>query len=150
MKLRSIRKPDSFHARRGQDREQEVSKSGEAWREQLTSEQFRILRQRGTERPFSDQSASRDSEGAYRCAACDAPLFRADARFDSGTGWPSFSDCEADGVELRRDYRSGIPSTEVICSRCGGHLGHVFGDGPGPKGKRYCVNDGALAPRAAG
>ncbi len=122
----------------------EVVKSEGEWREQLTPAQFRVLRRRGTEAPFSSAAARPDEAGLYRCAACDAALFRSGTKFDSGTGWPSFSDREP-GVELRRDFRLGIPRTEVRCRRCGGHLGHVFNDGPGPTGKRYCINDGAMA-----
>ncbi len=132
--------------RRRDDREREVVKSEKAWREQLTPEQFRVLRRRGTEPAFRGQAVSTDTAGLYRCAGCDSALFRADAKFDSGTGWPSFTDSEPDGVELHRDYRLGIPRTEVRCRRCGGHLGHVFNDGPSPERKRYCINACALAP----
>lgn len=119
-------------------------KSEDEWRQQLTPEQYRILRRRGTERAFLGPAVGADPDGVYRCAACDAALFRADARFDSGTGWPSFTDAEPDAVEVRRDFRFGIPRREVACRRCGGHLGHVFADGPGPTRMRYCVNAGAL------
>jgi peptide-methionine (R)-S-oxide reductase len=132
--------------RRGEDRRFEVMMSEEAWRKQLTPAQFRVLRRRGTEAPFTGQAVEADAEGVYRCAACDGALFSADAKFDSGTGWPSFSDSVPDGVELRRDYKLGVPRTEVLCRRCGGHLGHVFNDGPGPGRKRYCINGCALAP----
>lgn len=132
--------------RRHDDAEREVVKSDESWREFLTPEQFRVLRHRGTEAPFSGQTPSPDPEGLYRCAACNATLFRDDAKFESGTGWPSFTDSEPDGVELRRDYQLGIPRTEVLCRRCGGHLGHVFNDGPAPGHKRYCINACTLGP----
>ncbi len=126
-------------------REREVTKSEQEWREQLTPEQFQVLRRRGTERPFSREHVQAGADGVYRCAACHSALFRADAKFDSGTGWPSFTDTEPDGVDQRRDIRMGIPRTEVVCRRCGGHLGHVFNDGPGPQHKRYCINGCALA-----
>jgi len=132
--------------RRRRESPHEVERSEAEWREKLTPEQFRVLRRRGTERPFSHEAVVPDAAGVYRCAACDAALFRADAKFDSGTGWPSFSATEPDGVELHRDFRAGIPRTEVTCRRCGGHLGHVFNDGPGPGRKRYCINGCALAP----
>lgn len=124
----------------------EIVKSEEEWRRLLTAEQFRVLRRNGTERAFSNEMVRPDADGLYRCAGCDAGLFRADAKFNSGTGWPSFTQSEADGVELHKDYRLGIPRTEVRCRRCGGHLGHVFNDGPGPNGKRYCINGCALSP----
>lgn len=132
--------------RRREDAEREVAKSEKAWREQLTPEQFRVLRRRGTEPAFRGETVVADTDGVYRCAGCESALFRADTRFDSGTGWPSFTDSEPDGVELHRDHRLGIPRTEVLCRRCGGHLGHVFNDGPGPERKRYCINACALAP----
>ena len=132
--------------RRRQDPEREIVKTEEEWRNQLTPEQFHVLRRHGTERAFSKARAAPDADGVYRCAGCGAAVFGADAKFDSGTGWPSFTESEPDGVELRRDYRMGIPRTEVRCRRCGGHLGHVFDDGPAPTRKRYCINDCALAP----
>lgn len=128
--------------RRGSD-ERQVMKTESEWREQLTPHQFRVLRGRGTERPFTGPPLTADERGMYRCAGCASELFRADTKFDSGTGWPSFTDSEP-AVELRRDFSLGIPRTEVLCGRCGGHLGHVFNDGPGPNGKRYCINACAL------
>jgi peptide-methionine (R)-S-oxide reductase len=131
--------------RRRDDGSREVTRSQAEWEAHLTAVQFRVLRRHGTEAPFSGPPVQPDAEGMYCCAGCGAALFQADTKFDSGTGWPSFSDAEAENVELRRDLRMGIPRTEVRCRRCGGHLGHVFGDGPTPTGKRYCINACALA-----
>lgn len=123
--------------------DREVAKSDGEWRAQLTSEQYRILRRRGTERPGSGPHLNSKPGGDYRCAGCGAALFTASSQFDSGTGWPSFADA-LDTVETRRDWTLGIPRTEVLCGRCGGHLGHVFSDGPRPTGQRYCINGAAL------
>jgi len=106
--------------------QREVTKSDDAWREQLSPEQYRILRRRGTEAAFTGHDPAVDAGGAYRCAGCDSAVFPADAKFDSGTGWPSFSRSHADGVELHRDFTRGIPRTEVLCRRCGGHLGQAL------------------------
>ncbi len=123
----------------------EVDKTEDEWRQELTPEQYQVLRQAGTERAFTGQYWDCHDDGVYRCAACGAELFDADTKFDSGTGWPSFTEpMVADAVELKSDTSHGMTRTEVVCKRCGGHLGHVFDDGPGPNGQRYCINSCSL------
>jgi len=114
------------------------------WRQKLTPEQFRVLRQHGTERPFTSPLNDEHGKGVFVCAACAQELYRSEAKFDSGTGWPSFSAPIEGAVATSRDFKLIYPRTEVHCSRCGGHLGHVFDDGPEPTGKRYCMNGVAL------
>jgi peptide-methionine (R)-S-oxide reductase len=122
-----------------------VDKTDQAWREELTPAQYRVLRRHGTEPPFSGRYVYTKDDGLYRCAACDSALFSSEAKFDSGTGWPSFTEpAVAENVELREDQSFFMRRTEVICRACGGHLGHVFDDGPGEGGQRYCINSVAL------
>lgn len=131
--------------RRSGGQPREVAKTDEEWRRQLSAEQYRVLRRKGTERPFSGTNVHPSSQQrTFLCAGCGANLFSAESQFDSGTGWPSFADALEGSVELHRDFSLGLPRTEARCRRCGGHLGHLFGDGPRPGGMRYCINSAAL------
>jgi peptide-methionine (R)-S-oxide reductase len=124
----------------------DVEKTDEQWREELTPEQFEVLRKGATERAFTGKYWDAHEDGVYRCAGCGAELFSSDVKFDSGTGWPSFTEPKvAQAVETRPDHSWGMNRTEVVCRNCGGHLGHLFDDGPRDQGgMRYCINSCAL------
>ena len=122
-----------------------VEKSETLWRASLTPEQYRILRAKGTEAPFSGEYDRVFAPGIYRCAGCGTELFRSETKYDSGCGWPAFyARANEQAVEEKRDASHGMVRTEVLCRSCGGHLGHVFPDGPAPTGQRYCINSAAL------
>ena len=122
-----------------------IEKTEEQWKKELTPEQFQVCRMKGTERPFTGEYYKTKEPGVYKCAACGNELFDSDTKFESGTGWPSFyKPIEQDNVETEEDDTYGMRRTEVMCSKCGAHLGHVFPDGPRPTGLRYCINSVSL------
>jgi len=121
-----------------------MPKDEAAWRKNLTPEQYRVLREKGTEPPFTGKYLHTDADGTFACAACGNALFKSDAKFDSGTGWPSFDEALPGAVEYHTDGSHGMVRTEITCARCGSHLGHVFDDGPTASGKRYCINSVCL------
>ena len=124
---------------------QKIEKTEAEWRQSLTAEQYHVMREKGTERAFSGHLVNNHDDGIYHCAACNAPLFKSETKFESGSGWPSFFEpISPTAVTLHEDRTYGMRRVEVTCATCGGHLGHVFPDGPNPTGERYCMNSASL------
>lgn len=129
----------------GTETGKKLHKTEAEWRELLSPEQFHVMRQKGTERPFTSPLNDNHKDGIYHCGACNAPLFKSDNKFESGSGWPSFWDpVTPDAIEAIEDKSHGMRRVEVVCANCGAHLGHVFPDGPKPTGQRYCINGASL------